>query len=166
MSTRLLARVLAPLLAITGSSAPCIKTTSAELITTLAANGVSVSVRIGTADDCSFANGWYEPESRRVTICQEGVWDGTEAITLAHEAVHAIQHCRGDLSGAEMAYSVNEEQAYEVAKARGFDLIGALQPYYLAGLDDNEMSLEAEAVLRSNTESLTQIQTDFVSSCS
>ena len=133
------------------------------LIAALAALGVQVkTVDVAT---CGPVRGLYETTTRTVTIClKDGKFDYDARKVLRHEAVHAIQHCRSGLDN--MTAMANTEAYYEIATKDHYDLADSLTPYYMAGMEDEVINLEAEAFVLSRIWSDSQTIEALNATCS
>ena len=114
-----------------------------ELIAAL----VSAGVTVATVDsaECGAIRGTYETESRTITLCTGSDKLPGDAETLRHEAIHAVQHCRAGLDN--LTAMAGMETYYALAKEANLDLDDALTPYYMSGLEDEVINLEAEAIV-------------------
>ena len=139
------------LTALIGSSAPALSAMRPHkgLVEALKANGVNVQAELRTGG-CDGIMGFYRPEDRLLVVCQppEG-WTEQQNVVLRHETIHAIQHCRNGLDN--MSWFGNLNYWAEQGRARGFNLMSALAPYFFQRAPIEEINLEAEAWSRQET---------------
>ena len=95
--------------------------------------------------------GLYNTITNQMLICAGG---GTashltpqEAVTLRHEAVHAVQDChsKGGLADADVALLMNDQQLEMMIELSGIDADNIEAAYRMMGADDFEVRVELEA---------------------
>lgn len=120
--------------------------------------GVVIQYRArGDGHICKVAWGGYQSSHKRITVCLDKKTmklDRNSFDTLRHEAIHAIQDCRGvRLGNNALKAALSIEQSYAVAGAYGVDLDRALTPYVLHGANEYVLTMEAEAILGAHSQS-------------
>ena len=132
------------------------------LIAALAAVGVQVN----TVDSatCGSVRGLYETATRTITVCTTGKkFNYSSRGVLRHEAIHAIQHCRAGLDN--LTAMAGTDAYYDIATKDNYDLAASLTPYYMSGMDDEVINLEAEAFVLSRQWSDAQTAREVLQEC-